>query len=112
VDTTLLRDIDEMLHAVEFHVAMMKLCGVGFRSTYKVTRYFRGLIGRRTDLKAPSSKAQNREELQAAYIPDPIPGRHEGVALVDYASLYPNIILSLNLSWETKRHNNWGKENV
>jgi DNA polymerase I len=111
VDTTLLRDIDEMLHAVEFHVAMMKLCGVGFRSTYKVTRYFRGLIGRRTDLKAPSSKAQNREELQAAYIPDPIPGRHEGVALVDYASLYPNIILSLNLSWETKKQNA-GSNNV
>ncbi len=103
VDTTLLRDVDEKLHAVEFHVAMMKLCGVSFPSTNKVTRYFRGLIARRTELKAPSSKAQNREDLQAAYIPDPISGRHIGVGLFDYASLYPNIILSLNLCWTTKR---------
>lgn len=105
VDTTLLRDVDQKLHATEFHVAMMKLCGVNFGSTFRVTRYFRGLIARRTHYKAPSSRAQSREDLQAAYIPDPVAGRHEGVALVDYASLYPNIIRSLNLSWETKMKN-------
>ena len=104
VDTTLLRDIDEKLHAIEFHLAMQRLCGISFSSTNKVTRYFRGLIARRTLLKAPSSKAMNRVELKAAFIPDPKSGRHEGVALVDYASLYPNIIVSDNLSWETKRH--------
>ena len=31
----------------------------------------------------------------------PVPGRHENVALVDFASLYPNIILSANLCWTT-----------
>ena len=103
VDTTLLRDVDEKLHAIDFHLAMQQLCGVAFPSTNKVTRYFRGLIARRTDKKAPSGRANSREELQAAFIPDPKYGRHEGVALVDYASLYPNIILSDNLSWETKR---------
>jgi DNA polymerase I len=102
-DTTLLSSIAERLHAIEFFVAMQKLCGVSWGSTHKVTRYFRGLVGRRTDEKAPSARNQNREHMQAAHIPDPIPGRHEGVALVDFASLYPNIILSDNLSYETKR---------
>ena len=103
VDTTLLRDVDEKLHAIDFHLAMQQLCGVCFPSTNKVTRYFRGLIARRTSLKAPSGRANSREELQAAFIPDPIPGRHSGVGLFDYASLYPNIILSDNLCWTTKR---------
>lgn len=102
-DTTLLAAIAERLNAIDFFVAMQKLCGVSWGSTHKVTRYFRGLIGRRTDLKAPSARNKNREHMQAAHIPDPIPGRHQGVALVDYASLYPNIILSDNLSYETKR---------
>ena len=103
VDTTLLRDIDQKLHAIEFQLAMQQLCGVSFPSTCRVTRYFRGLIGRRTSYKAPSSKAVSREELEAAYIPEPKHGRHSGVGLYDYASLYPNIIISDNLSWETKR---------
>ena len=30
VDTTLLRDVDEKLHAIDFHLAMQQLCGVGF----------------------------------------------------------------------------------
>jgi len=103
LDTTLLRDIDKKLHAIDFFVATQQLCGVSFGSTHKVTRYFRGLIGRRTDKKAKSAMNVQREALTAAHIPDPIPGRHEGVAIVDYASLYPNIILSDNLSYETKR---------
>jgi DNA polymerase elongation subunit (family B) len=103
VDATLLRDIDQKLHAIEFQLAMQKLCGVSFPSTCRVTRYFRGLIGRRTSYKAPSSKAIIREDLQAAYIPKPKAGRHSKVGLFDYESLYPNIIISDNLSWETKR---------
>lgn len=103
VDTTLLRDVDQKLHAIEFQLAMQQLCGVSFSSTNRVTRYFRGLIGRRTSYKAPSSKATTRKDLEAAYVPKPKAGRHKEVGLFDYASLYPNIIISDNLSWETKR---------
>lgn len=103
LDTTLLRDIDKKLNAIDFFLATQQLCGVSFGSTHKVTRYFRGLIGRRTDKKAKSAINVQREALTAAHIPDPIPGRHEGVAIVDYASLYPNIILSDNLCYLTKR---------
>ena len=102
-DTTLLRKCDEKLHCIDFHLALQQLCGVAFFSTHNVSRYFRGLIARRTDLKAPSSFIQEREPLQAAWVKPAIPGRHEDVALLDFASLYPNIILSNNLCWTTKR---------
>ena len=102
VDTTLLRDIDEKLNCLNFHLAMQQMAGVSFGSTHKVTRYFRGLIGRHTDIKAPSSYIQERPDLQAAWVMPPVAGRHEGVALLDFASLYPNIIMSDNLCWTTK----------
>ena len=102
VDTTLLRKCDEMLHCIDFHLALQQLCGVAFFSTHNVSRYFRGLIGRRTELKAPSSFIQEREPLKAAWVKPAIPGRHKDVALLDFASLYPNIILSNNLCWTTK----------
>lgn len=101
VDTTLLRNCDEKLNCISYHIAMQQLAGVSFGSTHKVSRYFRGLIGRRTDLKAPSSYIQERPELQAAWVMPPVPGRHENVALKDFASLYPNIITSANLCYTT-----------
>jgi len=48
VDTTLLRDCDEKLHCTDFHLALQRVAGVEFASTHNVSRYFRGLIARRT----------------------------------------------------------------
>ena len=50
-----------------------------------------------------SQSWSQRDKLVAAHIPDPKTGRHEGVGLFDYASLYPNIITSDNLCFTTKR---------
>jgi len=101
VDTTLLRDIDEKLHCTDFHLALQQVAGVQFGSTHNVSRYFRGLIGRKTNMKAPTSWVEERAPLQAAWVMNTVPGRHENVALVDFASLYPNIILSANLCHTT-----------
>lgn len=101
VDTTLLRDIDDKLNCTAYHLAMQQVCGVQFGSTHNVSRYFRGLIGRHTELKAPTSWIEERPELQAAWVMPPVAGRHENVALVDFASLYPNIIISANLCHTT-----------
>ena len=89
VDTTLLRDIDNKLNCTDFHLALQQVAGVQFGSTHNVSRYFRGLIGRKTNLKAPTSYIEERPELQAAWVMPPVAGRHENVALVDFASLYP-----------------------
>jgi DNA polymerase I len=103
VDTTLLKDCDEKLNCTAFHLALQKVAGVQFASTHNVSRYFRGIIGRITPLKAPSGRSEERPALQAAWVMPPVAGRHENVALVDFASLYPNIIISANLCWTTLR---------
>jgi len=44
---------------------------------------------------------ENTEKFQGAYVIDPIPGAHYNVAVLDFSSLYPSIIKTKNLSYET-----------
>jgi len=49
---------------------------------------------------------------KGAYVKDPIPGRYDWVFDLDLTSMYPNIIISLNISPETKvgKVENWNVE--
>ncbi len=100
-DVLLLRDIDKRLHATDFFLALQKFCGTTFSSTHRVTKFFRGLLGRRTKWKAPTRDKKEHPALKGAYIPPPSPGRYDGVGVFDYKGLYPSIVKSHNLSWET-----------
>tara|TARA_R100000152_G_C6782289_1_gene219598 strand:- start:8034 stop:10418 length:2385 start_codon:yes stop_codon:yes gene_type:complete len=103
-DTTLLRKCSERIKAIPYHLAMQQHCGVPFKSTCKVSRYIRGLISRETDIKAKTSFNRRREEYRAATVPDTIGGRWEGVACIDFKSMYPSIFVDANLCPTTKRH--------
>ena len=109
-DTTLLRRASERINVIPYHLAMQKHCGVPFKSTCNVSRYLRGLISRATDLKALTTMNSRRDEYQAATVPDTVAGRHEGVACIDFKSMYPTIFVDANLCLTTKR--NTGDENV
>jgi DNA polymerase, archaea type len=101
-DTRLLKRMDEENHVLGFFLSLQRLCGVSFSSSHNVTRFARGLLGRRTEWKAPTRTDKEKREYEGAFIPPPNPGRYEGVAVVDYKGLYPSLILSHNLSWETQ----------
>lgn len=101
-DTTLLRRCTEKVNAIPFFTTMQKFCGVRFQSTHNVSNYIRGLIGRRTDLKGPSLFNRKREEMTAAHVPEPKAGRWAGVACIDFAAMYPQIIVDTNLCITTK----------
>jgi len=45
---------------------------------------------------------ENEEGFEGAYVKAPVPGRYEWVFDLDLTSMYPNIIISLNISPETK----------
>lgn len=104
LDAVLLRDIDLSQNVTDFFVEMVRLCGVTFESTANVTNFGRGLLMRRTSLKAPSRMKSERDDLQGAEVGlSFVRGRHEGVGIYDYKGLYPSLILGNNLSFETKR---------
>jgi DNA polymerase elongation subunit (family B) len=66
----------------------------------------------RRNIAAPNKPLEGREEMEAlksgekgfegAYVKEPKRGRHEWVFSLDLQSLYPSIIMSLNISPETK----------
>jgi DNA polymerase elongation subunit (family B) len=47
-------------------------------------------------------KAQGAEGFEGAYVKDPVPGLYDYVYSADVTSLYPSVIMSLNISPETK----------
>ncbi|HMF34325.1 MAG TPA: DNA-directed DNA polymerase I, partial [Candidatus Lokiarchaeia archaeon] len=65
------------------------------------------LIPRKEDIaeKFPkqgfSTSVIEGKQFQGAFVIDPTPGRHYGVVVMDFASLYPTIIKEYNLSYET-----------
>jgi DNA polymerase I len=103
-DTILVKRIDEENHVLDFFFSLQRICGVMFESCHNVTRFARGLLSRRTDWKVLTRPNVTKEEYEGALVPPPNLGRYEGVACLDYKGLYPSIILSHNLSWETQRH--------
>ncbi len=60
------------------------------------------LIPRGSDLeKRGKFSRTNTTKFQGAYVIDPIPGIHFKVAVLDFSSLYPSVIKTRNLSYET-----------
>ena len=59
-----------------------------------------------------SQKEDGEEGFEGAYVKSPIPGRYDWVFDLDLTSMYPNIIISLNISPETKvgKVDNWNVE--
>lgn len=97
-----------------------KICHIGhvsYESFRWSSRYIEGAIltylRRNGNLVAPSKSltgadeyeqqlADDEEGFEGAYVKDPIPGRYDWIYDLDLTSMYPNIIISLNISPETK----------
>jgi DNA polymerase elongation subunit (family B) len=60
------------------------------------------LIPRMSDLENRGNFSRtNTSKFKGAYVIDPIPGIHFKVAVLDFSSLYPSVIKTRNLSYET-----------
>ena len=103
LDTVLLRGIDEARNVTDFYSEMVRLCGVSIQSATNVTNFARGLLSRRTHLKAPSRYKAEKVDLTGAEFIMKEPGLYEGVAIIDYKGLYPSLITGHNLCYTTKR---------
>ena len=107
-----------------------KICHTGhvpYENFAWSSRYLEGAIlvylRRNGGLIAPNKPLEGKEEyemrlesneegFEGAYVKDPIPGRYEYVYDLDLTSMYPKIMISLNISPETKvgKIGNWDVE--
>ena len=111
-DVEIIIALEKKLKFIELTVAICHLCHVPYEQIYLSTVLNDGAI--LTYLKRqgivspnkpttinPSLKESNSDEYAGGYLKDPTPGLYEWVIDLDFTSLYPSIIRSLNIGIET-----------
>ena len=125
-DVKIVVALDKKLQFIDLARGICHTGHVSYEQFGTSSRYLEGAILlylRRKKRVAPNKPLEGREEyenqleqneegFEGAYVKDPVPGRYDWVFDLDLTSMYPNIIISLNISPETKvgKVENWNAE--
>jgi len=116
VDVQLVLDLDKKLQYIDLVRGICHVCHVPYEDFFYSSKYLEGALLthlKRIDVVAPNKPADRREKMQelkesgeqgfiGAFVKDPKPGRYDWIYDLDLTSLYPSIIMTLNISPETK----------
>ena len=116
VDVELVVEFDRKLDFIDLCRGIAHAGHVPYEDFVYSSKYLEGAMLtylRRKGLVAPNKPADRQERMQAirdnneekfigAYVKDPIVGKYDWVYDLDLTSLYPSIIMTLNISPETK----------
>jgi DNA polymerase elongation subunit (family B) len=119
-DVEIVKALDQKFKLLDLARAVSHLGRIPYEEVYFSSRYIEGAMLvylRSLGLVAPSKGAGvtydgSESRFSGAYVKSPIPGRYDWVFDLDLTSMYPSIIMSLNMSPETKigRINGWDAE--
>lgn len=126
-DIVLVRKINDKLQFIELAQSICHVCHTGYEEFSVSSKILEGALLtylRRKKLVAPNKNLNkdddglndddddSEEGFVGAYVKDPIPGRYDWVCSADINSLYPSVIMSINISPETKMGviSNWSSE--
>jgi len=121
VDVNLVYELDEKTQLLNLARTICHKGHVPYEDVYYASKYLDGAAIvdlKRNGLVAPNKQFRFIEEeteadaLAGAYVKDPVPGLYKWIYDLDLTSLYPSIIMSLNISPETKIGviKNWDQE--
>ena len=121
VDVNLVHDLDDKLQLIPLARTICHKGHVPYEDVYYASKYLDGAAIvdlKRNNLVAPNKRFRFVEEetesdaLAGAYVMAPVPGLYKWIYDLDLTSLYPSIIMSLNISPETKVTviQNWDSE--
>ncbi len=124
VDVELIVALDDKLKFLDLARGICHKGHVPYEDIYFTNRYLDGAAityMKRLGIVAPNKGQSSMTEeeyldsegsIQGAYVKDPIPGRYQWIFDLDMTSLYPSIIMSQNISPETKMGKviNWSPE--
>ena len=116
VDVELVVEFEEKLEFIDLCRGICHAGHVPYEDFVYSSKYLEGAMLtylRRRNLVAPNKPADRREKMKeihdnkqdkfiGAYVKDPIVGKYEWIYDLDLTSLYPSIIMTLNISPETK----------
>ena len=116
-DVKIVVALDRKLKFIELARSICHVGHVPYENFHMSSRYLDGAtlmyLIRNGALVATNKPARGREEYEerleegeegfsGAYVKEPVPGRYEWIFDLDLTSMYPKIIISLNISPETK----------
>jgi DNA polymerase elongation subunit (family B) len=110
-DVDLVYELDEKLQLISLARTICHKGHVAYSDVYHASKYLDGAAIvdlKRNNLVAPNKQFRFIEEetesevLAGAYVMPPVPGLYKWIYDLDLTSLYPSIIMSLNISPETK----------
>ncbi len=106
-DVEIVKQIDEKLKYIDLCRAICHKGHVPYQKIYVQSQVLEGSVLtflRRINVVAANKNynVQKDAKYSGAFVMDPKPGRYEWVYDLDLTSLYPSIIMSLNISPETK----------
>jgi len=106
IDVELLVRIDEKNHLTEAILALQRLLVAPHDACYYASNMGGIYFMRNAPWKAPTTVKKEKGRYDGAMVYDPLSestnGLHRNVAALDFKSLYPSMIISRNISWETK----------
>ncbi len=119
-DVKIVVALDDKLKLIDLARAVSHLGRIPYEEVYYSSRYIEGAILvylKQLNLVTPNKKAGvtydgSYGRFSGAYVKSPVPGRYDWVFDLDLTSMYPSIIMSLNISPETKigKINGWDAE--
>ena len=116
-DVELILELDKKLQYIDLLRAICHVGHVPYEDFVYSSKYLEGALltylKRAGNIVAPNKPADRREKMEelkesgeqgfiGAFVKDPIPGKYEWMYDLDLTSLYPSIIMTLNISPETK----------
>ena len=110
-DVEIIVALEDKLKFIDLTVIISHLCHVPYEQIYLSTALNEGAILtylKRKNIVSPNKPTTYnpnlkniKEEYAGGYLKDPVPGLYEWVIDLDFTSLYPSIIRSLNMGIET-----------
>jgi DNA polymerase I len=112
-DVELMVELDKKFDFIEAHRILSNLCNRFLSSWALKSGYLNDAFvlthGKKKNIHFRTKEVfynaltdQHFEKIAGAYVMEPVPGLHQNVVDLDFASLYPSIILTYNISPETK----------
>jgi len=114
-DVEILVELEKKLDYINLTISLCHESHIPYEWIYQQSRLIEGAFFtyfKRNKIVAINRHEKKEEEkIEGAYVKDPIKGRYKKIIDLDFTSLYPNVVRTLNLSNETKigRVSNWKK---
>ena len=119
-DVEIVKALDQKFKLLDLARAVSHLGRIPYEEVYFSSRYIEGAmlvylrsLGLVAPSKLPTASYDGSEgRFSGAYVKSPVPGCYDWVFDLDLTSMYPSIIMSLNMSPETKigKINGWDAE--